>query len=99
MVLSVLLQKQNREVPKKLGIATVAMFVLPIGIFYLCYHILFAHKKYPENWAGACAIVTANIVVVGYVIAAFQEEDSEKKISSPGDEAGPRVGVYKQRTD
>ena len=75
------------------------MFVLPIGIFYLCYHILFAHKKYPKNWAGACAIVTANIVVVGYVIAAFQEEDSEKKISSPGDEAGPRVGVYKQRTD
>lgn len=75
------------------------MFVLPIGIFYLCYHILFAHKRYPENWAGACAIVTANIVVAGYVIAAFREEDTEKKNSSPGDEAGPRVGVYKQRTD
>jgi hypothetical protein len=75
------------------------MFLLPIGVFYLCYHVVFAHKKYPENWAGAFAILAANIVVAGYVIAAFREEDGEKKTTSSGDEDGPRVGVYKQRTD
>mmetsp|Transcript_3356 Transcript_3356/g.4970 ORF Transcript_3356/g.4970 Transcript_3356/m.4970 type:complete len:98 (+) Transcript_3356:212-505(+) len=97
MAFSALLQKQNRDVARKLGIATICMFVIPLGVFYFCYHIAFAQKKYPENWAGAFAIVAANIVVAGYVIAAFKEEDDTTM--SRGDEAGPRVGAFKLRTD
>jgi len=94
-----LFQQQNRLVARKLGTATFAMFTFPILVFYVCYFIIFASKTYPENWAGACAVVAANVVVAGYVMSAFKEDEEEQKLTSQGDEAGPRVGVYKMRTD
>ena len=74
------------------------MFTLPIAVYYLCFHFLFNDKAYPENWAGAMAILAANIVVAGYVISAFSEKDDETT-TSRGDADGPRTGIYKLRTD
>lgn len=89
------MQKQNQEVGKKLGTATACMFTLPILAFYLGNHVLFKDKENPDNWAGGLAILVTNIVVFAYCYSAFQEPDDEAE----NDEDGPRVGVFKKRTD
>jgi len=95
MVLGVLMQEQNRDVGKKLGIATLAMFTLPIFAFYLGLYI-FGDKAQPNNWAGGMAIIVTNLVIAGYVMAAFSEPDD---VVDDNDENAPRVGVFKTRTD
>ena len=91
-----LMQEQNRQVGRKLGIATACMFTLPIMSFYLGLW-MFADKKEPDNWAGGLAIVVTNIVVAGYCWSAFSEEEDPEE--EKNDAAGPRVGIFKQRTD
>mmetsp|Transcript_31077 Transcript_31077/g.44122 ORF Transcript_31077/g.44122 Transcript_31077/m.44122 type:complete len:96 (+) Transcript_31077:121-408(+) len=95
MVFSLLMEEQNRDVGRKLGIATACMFTLPIISFYVGMWV-FQSKKEPDNWAGGLAILVTNIVVAGYCYSAFSEEDEDEFKT---DAAGPRVGVFKQRTD
>jgi len=98
-----LLREENRQVAKKLGIATGLMFTFPIFTFYLCYHIIFASKEQPLAWSGFAAVGAANIVVFGYVYSAFSEPDDEDdldpRVQKDNDAGGPRVGAFKQRTD
>ncbi|KAK1749136.1 hypothetical protein QTG54_001075 [Skeletonema marinoi] len=101
---ALLLQEQNRDVARKLGSATLAMFTLPILAFYVGLHFLFTNKEDPLMWSGGLAVFFANVVIVGYVVSAFSEEDDEPEQrvgggQGDGDEAGPRVGAFKQRTD
>jgi hypothetical protein len=93
-----LFQQQNKDVAIKLGTATVLMFTFPIAVFYICFHHVFNNNEFPENWSGGMAVLAANIVVAGYVISAFSEEDDEPT-TSRGDSSGPRSGIYKERTD
>lgn len=106
---SLLLQEQNREVAKKLGTATLLMFTLPIISFYVGLYFLFPHKEEPLMWSGGLAVLFTNVVIAGYVVSAFSEEDEPDELQQrgcggphggrDGDEAGPRVGAFKQRTD
>ena len=54
-------------------------------------------------WSGGLAVFFTNVVIAGYVFSAFSEEDDideeQKRLQGDGDEAGPRVGAFKQRTD
>ena len=84
---------------RKLGIATALMFTLPFIVFYICLSFVFTDKEEPAAWSGGMAVVTANVVVAGYVISAFSEEDDMDKTPSEGDADGPRVGAFKTRTD
>merc|ERR1719254_54287 len=95
---ALLLHKQNREVAKKLGSATLLMFTLPIISFYISLHYLFPDKDDPTMWAGGVAVFFTNVVIAGYVISAFSEKNEDAD-SVGGDEDGPRVGAFKQRTD
>ena len=86
-----LLQEQNKETTRKLGITTVLMFTLPIISYYVGLY-LFADKNQPDSWAGGMAIIMTNLIVAGYVIIAFQEKDGDVREQ-------PRVGAFKTRTD
>ena len=84
-----------------LGIATACMFTLPIATFYAARHI-FRHQAQPENCAGIAAIVVVNLVIAGYCVRAFREdrdERNEQNDNNTHDATGPRVGIFKQRTD
>eukprot|EP00804_Cyclotella_cryptica_P027322 CCRYP_016200-RA/>CCRYP_016200-RA protein AED:0.00 eAED:0.00 QI:262/1/1/1/1/1/2/1264/107 len=100
---ALLLQEQNREVARKLGTATLAMFTLPIMSFYIGFYYLFPNKADPTMWSGGLAVLMANVVIAGYVVSAFSEEEEElseeEKRMGANDAAGPRVGAFKQRTD
>jgi hypothetical protein len=64
---------------------------------------LFATKSDPTMYAGGLAVLTANLVIAGYVVNAFGEEEPEltveEKRMGDNDASGPRLGAFKQRTD
>ncbi|BFZ55892.1 vacuolar ATPase assembly integral membrane protein vma21 [Savitreella phatthalungensis] len=58
----------------KLLLFSLAMLVLPLSAYYLSLEYLF--QGYKTTHAAITAAVVANLVLVGYVIAAFLEDDS-----------------------
>lgn len=72
------------------------MFTLPIAAFYLTRQLVVSSTANPDNYAAAAAIIVTNLIVMGYCISAFMEDQEEQK------EAVPAVGVFrrkKERTD
>ncbi|PQE20008.1 vacuolar ATPase assembly integral membrane VMA21 protein [Rutstroemia sp. NJR-2017a BVV2] len=53
---------------------TFAMIVVPIGSYFVTLDTLF---KGNSTYAGALAAIMANVVLVGYVIVAMNEDQSE----------------------
>ncbi|KAL3761255.1 hypothetical protein ACHAWU_009981 [Discostella pseudostelligera] len=51
------------------------MFTLPIIAFYVGLYFVFPHKEEPLMWSGGLAVIFANVVIAGYVVSAFSEED------------------------
>jgi len=58
----------------KLLLFTFAMIVGPIGIYFLSLNTVFGGNS---TYAGATAAITANVVLVGYIIVAMKEDQSE----------------------
>ncbi|CAG8983909.1 hypothetical protein HYALB_00005549 [Hymenoscyphus albidus] len=53
---------------------TLAMVVCPLGTYYLSLDTIFRGNS---TYAGASAAIMANIVLMGYVIVAFREDQSD----------------------
>ncbi|KAG9246674.1 VMA21-like domain-containing protein [Calycina marina] len=53
---------------------TFAMAVIPISSYFATLNTVFGGNS---TWAGATAAVLANAVLIGYVIVAFKEDQSE----------------------
>ncbi|ESZ98902.1 VMA21-like domain-containing protein [Sclerotinia borealis F-4128] len=53
---------------------TLAMVVAPIGSYFLTLDLIFRGNS---TFAGATAAIMANVVLVGYVIVAMREDQSE----------------------
>ncbi|MCJ1361305.1 vacuolar ATPase assembly integral membrane protein vma21 [Acarospora aff. strigata] len=54
---------------------TAAMFAGPIGTYYLTLNFIFGGNS---TFAGATAAIMANVVLIGYVIVAMKEDQSDK---------------------
>ncbi|KAK2758820.1 vacuolar ATPase assembly integral membrane protein vma21 [Arachnomyces sp. PD_36] len=68
----------------KLLAFTLAMIIAPIGIYFLSLDLVFGGNS---TFAGALAAVTANVVLVGYIVVAMREDREEKR----GEEERRRV--------
>ncbi|KAI1626856.1 VMA21-like domain-containing protein [Exophiala viscosa] len=54
---------------------TFAMIVLPIGSYFMTVNLVFRGSS---TWAGAFAAIMANVVLIGYIIVAMKEDQSER---------------------
>ncbi|KAI1656997.1 hypothetical protein F4813DRAFT_361236 [Daldinia decipiens] len=59
----------------KLLAFTFAMVVVPIGSYFLTVNTIFRGNS---TYAGALAAIMANVVLLGYVIVAMNEDQSEQ---------------------
>ncbi|OQN95499.1 hypothetical protein B0A48_18371 [Cryoendolithus antarcticus] len=60
----------------KLLAFTFAMITLPIGSYFLSVKTIF---KGNSTYAGALAAIMANVVLIGYVVVAFNDDKSERE--------------------
>lgn len=67
----------DSSVITKLLVFTALMVVGPISVYFITANTIFAGNN---TWAGALAAVTANVVLIGYIIAAIREDQGEEKI-------------------
>ncbi|KAI0203943.1 hypothetical protein F4808DRAFT_457647 [Astrocystis sublimbata] len=63
------------DVILKLLAFTLAMVVIPIGSYFLTVNTIFGGNS---TYAGALAAILANVVLVGYVIVAMNEDQSDQ---------------------
>ncbi|KAI1802804.1 hypothetical protein F4811DRAFT_382790 [Daldinia bambusicola] len=59
----------------KLLAFTFAMVIIPIGSYFLTVNTIFRGNS---TYAGALAAIMANVVLVGYVIVAMNEDQSDQ---------------------
>lgn len=67
----------NREVTMKLIRYSAWMVLFPIGTFFFLFHIVFDSNKDMLGWCGIAAVVAANIVIVLYVLMAWEEDKED----------------------
>ncbi|KAK4447608.1 VMA21-like domain-containing protein [Podospora aff. communis PSN243] len=60
----------------KLLAFTFAMIVIPIGSYFATVNTLF---KGNSTYAGALAAIMANVVLIGYIVVAMNEDQSEQE--------------------
>ena len=58
---------------------TLLMVVAPISVYFLIANVLMNSSKSSNTWAGAAAALTANIVLVGYIVVAIREDQDEQR--------------------
>ncbi|GAB7346629.1 hypothetical protein MBLNU459_g1766t1 [Dothideomycetes sp. NU459] len=64
-----------KEVIIKLLLFTFAMIILPIGSYFVTLNTIYGGNS---TFAGATAAVMANVVLLGYVVVAMKEDQSER---------------------
>ncbi|CRG88232.1 hypothetical protein PISL3812_05259 [Talaromyces islandicus] len=69
-----------RETIIKLLAFTLAMIVAPIGMYFLSVNTVFKVLMNEGNssFAGALAALTANVVLVAYIVVAWQEDKEDQ---------------------
>ncbi|KAI0394786.1 hypothetical protein F5Y17DRAFT_426146 [Xylariaceae sp. FL0594] len=63
------------DVIMKLLAFTLAMFVIPIGSYFMTVNTIFNGNS---TYAGGLAAILANVVLVGYVVVAMNEDQSDQ---------------------
>ncbi|KAL2207280.1 hypothetical protein CC79DRAFT_1321394 [Sarocladium strictum] len=71
-----------RDVLLKLLAFTFAMIVVPIGSYFVTVNTIFSGNT---TYAGALAAVMANVVLIGYIVVAMNEDQSEQLKAGKGD--------------
>ncbi|KAI0966798.1 hypothetical protein F4678DRAFT_266903 [Xylaria arbuscula] len=73
----------------KLLAFTFAMVVIPIGSYFLTIRTIFRGNS---TYAGALAAILANVVLVGYVVVAMNEDQSDQLEAEKKKKAKDRQG-------
>ncbi|KAI8609765.1 hypothetical protein BC830DRAFT_1149037 [Chytriomyces sp. MP71] len=55
------------------------MFTLPIGVYFATIDSLFRGQS---HYSAICAVVTANLVLIAYIVVAFMEDSADASPSS-----------------
>ncbi|KAK9387501.1 hypothetical protein V1515DRAFT_600828 [Lipomyces mesembrius] len=71
------------NVIRALAIFTIAMVTAPLSSFYISLTYIFGGNR---QWAGLVAAIVANVVVIGYVIFAWNEDGMLNKGSKLDDD-------------
>jgi len=69
---------------------TLAMVVAPIGSYFLTVDTIFRGNS---TYAGALAAIMANVVLIGYVIVAFQEDQSDALEAAEKEKKESKKGI------
>ncbi|KAK2786256.1 vacuolar ATPase assembly integral membrane protein vma21 [Emmonsiellopsis sp. PD_33] len=64
------------DVLLKLLLFTAAMICAPLGVYFSSVNMLF---KGNSTYAGASAALTANLVLIGYVVVAMREDREDRE--------------------
>mmetsp|Transcript_55619 Transcript_55619/g.136296 ORF Transcript_55619/g.136296 Transcript_55619/m.136296 type:complete len:110 (+) Transcript_55619:25-354(+) len=74
----------NRGPVNLLARSTLAMFTIPLAVYFLSFHIVFAQGGLLDyskdlnmrvNLSGVASIVAVQFVIAGHVIMAFRQDD------------------------
>ncbi|KAK9328563.1 hypothetical protein V1520DRAFT_345787 [Lipomyces starkeyi] len=71
------------NVIRALALFTIAMVTAPLSSFYISLNYIFGGNR---QWAGLVAALVANVVVIGYVMFAWNEDGMLNKGSTPDDD-------------
>lgn len=55
------------------------MVLAPLAAFYLSFYVLFKQDKSKLMWCGFLAVFVVNVVIVSYVVMAWNEPDDSNK--------------------
>ncbi|KAJ4272296.1 vacuolar ATPase assembly integral membrane protein vma21 [Fusarium torreyae] len=64
------------QVIYKLLAFTFAMIVIPIGSYFLTVNTIFSGNS---SFAGGLAAIMANVVLIGYIVVAMKEDQSDQQ--------------------
>ncbi|GAB5031970.1 vma21p [Nannochloropsis oceanica] len=99
-LVNLLMEPQNRHVGHKLFLYTMAMFSVPVLVFFICREWVFvSDPRRRDMWSGFASVASVNVIIALYVVMAFREDKDEEKRQPV-----PAVGVWamqrtKERTD
>ncbi|KAH7417112.1 vacuolar ATPase assembly integral membrane protein [Cadophora sp. MPI-SDFR-AT-0126] len=76
---------------------TLAMVVCPIGSYFLTLNTIFKGMSFGSRcnstWAGATAAIIANVVLIGYVLVAFNEDQTEALAAAEKEKKESKKGI------
>ncbi|KAK4111919.1 vacuolar ATPase assembly integral membrane protein VMA21 [Canariomyces notabilis] len=73
----------------KLLAFTFAMIVMPISSYFLTVNTVFGGNS---TYAGALAAIMANVVLIGYILVAMAEDQSDQQQQGQSGEGAPKEG-------
>ncbi|KAI9669726.1 MAG: vacuolar ATPase assembly integral membrane protein vma21 [Alyxoria varia] len=78
----------------KLLTFTALMITGPLSVYFFLTSYVLSESKTSSTWAGAAAAITANVVLIGYIIVAVREDQGEQAApaTAPGQGKKGRVG-------
>ncbi|KAK9475117.1 uncharacterized protein V1510DRAFT_410082 [Dipodascopsis tothii] len=80
---SALSSQVSQKTVKTLAIFTALMVIAPLITFYVSAYLFFADSR---QWSGLVAALSANVVLLSYVVYAFREDNALAKSDEKKDQ-------------
>jgi len=76
----------NRPAVSLLAYSSIAMAVVPLGVYFACFHVVFGQGGLIDysndvnsrtNYSAIAAVVAVQLVIATHVVLAFRQDDAE----------------------